>query len=295
MADSPVASEPDTSAAQDLVSEFRVPRNRGRNAGAGSIHDDATASRLGFKGGTVAGSIHLDQFVPLLLGTFGDGWFERGNISLYFLQPTVDREPVRARLLRGGGAAQATLSMENERGDAIATGTASCDAADPDTEVRRRLAAMRPAQSLRILAGCSVGDEVADVPTHVTAPVDEALQFMTEPLPAYRGHGPWSGVVVPLSHIIHSGIAVQRELTDRSRIRATGLFGALEVQFHAGPLRAEHDYLGRARIVALTESPKTENLWWEYIYRDRNNGEDVVSVLQYLRFMKASSPLYESA
>lgn len=29
---------------------------------AGSIHDDATATKLGFRGGTVAGSIHLELF-----------------------------------------------------------------------------------------------------------------------------------------------------------------------------------------------------------------------------------------
>ena len=36
----------------------------------GSLHDDATATRLGFRGGTVAGSIHLELFPPLLLKAF---------------------------------------------------------------------------------------------------------------------------------------------------------------------------------------------------------------------------------
>jgi hypothetical protein len=64
----------------------------------GSIHDDNMASRLGLRGGTVAGSIHLELFPPLLLKAFGQRWFERGNVSIYFLDPTTDREEVRARV-----------------------------------------------------------------------------------------------------------------------------------------------------------------------------------------------------
>jgi hypothetical protein len=62
----------------------------------GSIHDDATATALGFRGGTVAGSIHMDQFPPLLLEAFGQGWFETGSLSLYFRHATTDGEPVQA-------------------------------------------------------------------------------------------------------------------------------------------------------------------------------------------------------
>ena len=42
-------------------------RNWSADEGAGSIHDDATAERLGFRGGTVAGDIHMNQFPPVLL------------------------------------------------------------------------------------------------------------------------------------------------------------------------------------------------------------------------------------
>src|SRR5579863_2897111 len=78
-----------------LVGPLRRSVNNARHV-AGSIHDDATASKLGFRGGTVAGSIHLELFPPLLLKAFGQRWFERGTISMYFLNATTDREPVRA-------------------------------------------------------------------------------------------------------------------------------------------------------------------------------------------------------
>ncbi len=78
-----------------LVGPLRRSVNNARNI-AGSIHDDATATKLGFRGGTVAGSIHMELFPPLLLKAFGKRWFERGTLSMYFLNATTDREAVRA-------------------------------------------------------------------------------------------------------------------------------------------------------------------------------------------------------
>src|ERR1051325_5562373 len=106
------------SLAEALVwtSEFRKPRNSAAEV-KGSIHDDATASKLGFKGGTVAGSLHMDQFIPQLLQTYGEDWLRRGNISLYFRQATVDLEAVRCLTRLDPGAPQARLRMENEAGD----------------------------------------------------------------------------------------------------------------------------------------------------------------------------------
>src|SRR5512134_3595462 len=78
-----------------LVGPLRRSVNNA-SAVAGSIHDDATATRLGFRGGTVAGSIHMELFPPLLLRAFGARWFERGTLSLYFVNATTDREEVRA-------------------------------------------------------------------------------------------------------------------------------------------------------------------------------------------------------
>jgi hypothetical protein len=276
----------------EIVGPFRSPRNISREAGAGSIHDDSTAARLGFKGGTVGGSIHMDQFAPILQSLFGDTeFFEHGNLSLFFLQPTVDEEAVRCLAQREPGDAQARLSMENEAGDQIAVGTASCGEPDTETEVRRRLAKLRPSTELRILDGLGVGDEVTDPAFRVTDPGARILDVITEPLPAYRGEGPWDGAVVPMSHTVHSIIGMQRQLTGGG-IQATALYGALEIQYHDGPLFAERDHLARARVVALTESPKTENMWWTCTYADAATGSDIVTVLQYLRFMKASSPLW---
>ena len=77
-----------------LVGPFRAPANLAADV-RGSIHDDATAQKLGFRGGTVAGSVHMQQFPPLLVRAFGPEWFETGTISTYFRNATTHGEPVR--------------------------------------------------------------------------------------------------------------------------------------------------------------------------------------------------------
>ena len=42
-------------------------RNWAASEGEGSIHDDTTAEKLGFRGGTVPGDVHMNQFPPMLL------------------------------------------------------------------------------------------------------------------------------------------------------------------------------------------------------------------------------------
>ena len=60
------------------VGPVRKPRNSAANE-KGSIHDDAVAQKLGFRGGTVAASLHMEQFPPLLLHMFGPRWWKCGG------------------------------------------------------------------------------------------------------------------------------------------------------------------------------------------------------------------------
>ena len=41
-----------------------------------SIHDDATAQKLGFQGGTIEGPTHFSQFAPLCERIWGNAWFD---------------------------------------------------------------------------------------------------------------------------------------------------------------------------------------------------------------------------
>jgi hypothetical protein len=273
----------------ELIGEFRTPRNAFQEA-AGSIHNDAIASKLGFKGGTVPGSVHMDQFVPQILATYRPDWFETGNISLYFTQATVDAEQVRSVLTPG--AERAELTMYNEAGDLICRGTANALAHDAKSELEVRMAQQRPAAegALRILADFVVGEEQADIPMKVEIEaLDKALATITEPNDLYaKDH------ILPPSHAIKLSHQVRPVVLKKVK-SSVGLFGALEVRHLKGPLYAGRDYVGRTQILKLTESPKAEAAWYDVFITDKETGEEVALVRYMLRFMKASSPLWTQA
>jgi len=49
-----------------------------------SIHDDATAQKLGFQGGTIERPTHFSQFAPLCASVWGQSWFEAGCVSAHY-------------------------------------------------------------------------------------------------------------------------------------------------------------------------------------------------------------------
>ncbi len=269
-----------------LTGAFRVPRNAYQNA-PGSIHNDAVASKLGFKGGTVPGSVHMDQFIPQIVQTYGEAWFETGGLSLYFTQATVDAEEVQASL--SPGAERAELRMINRAGDLICRGTAGPAAHDAKSELEIRMAQQRPAAdgALRILADLPVGEERTGIPLRLEIDaLDAYLTRITEPNDLYaRDH------VLPPSQAISLTHQTRPVVLEKVR-SSVGLFGALEVRHVKGPLLAGRDYLGRTRVLKLTESPKAEAAWYDVFLTDPETGDEVAVVRYLLRFIKASSPLW---
>lgn len=277
-----------------LAGPLRRSVNNSRNA-KGSIHDDATASRLGFRGGTVAGSIHMELFPPLLREVFGQRWFERGTLSLYFLNATTDREPVRAFLRLPEGSArdaQVEAWVEREDGMQVAQGTASVgDPGVPTALLARPLDRFEPGE-LRVLAGIEKGTRFA--PVRVVCPPEEQerrLQVTTEPMDWYRGEGsPWGRppvMVAPLVQMLYA----RSVGTVRANIRAVGLFGAIEVRNVNGPALVGEEYTCTGEVIAVGQSPKTEYFWFE-TGLDDDGGRRVAEMRMLLRFMKASSELY---
>ncbi len=147
-----------------LVGPLRRSVNNARHI-PGSIHDDATATKLGFRGGTVAGSIHLELFPPLLLKAFGQRWFERGTISMYFLNATTDREAVRAFVKEpplDPTDAQVDVWVERDDGMRVAKGSASVGSPQEATALLRRPLDRFDAGQLRILGGLKPGDRLCN-------------------------------------------------------------------------------------------------------------------------------------
>lgn len=282
---------------QVFVGPLRRSVNNARNV-AGSIHDDATATKLGFRGGTVAGSIHLELFPPLLLKAFGQRWFERGTVSMYFLNATTDREAVRAFMKEppaDATDAQVDIWIERDDGMRVAEGTASVGNSEEPTALLRRPLDRFDSGNLRILGGLKVGDQFDECDAYLTKDAMAArMKVITEPLDWYTRPSPWGGALATPATMVQL-LYAQSIATLRAKLgRAVGLYGAIELRNINGPVMVEHPYRVSGSILALGQSPKTEYMWFETALNGAA-GKRVAEMRMLLRFMKASSPLYKDA
>jgi hypothetical protein len=280
-----------------ITGPVRAPRNLAANV-TGSIHDDATATELGFRGGTVAGSIHMDQFPPLLLDAFGPRWFETGCLSLYFRNATTDGEPVQALVERppaDGSDAQVRAWATTPEGVVVAEGTAAAGRPQAESELRSRdLRPVDPAE-LRILKALRPGDPLGDCQVLLDGTRQRAAiaaDAMTEPLDWYTSSSPWGGSVAAPSTVVHLLYSDLLAAIRDSMGQHVGLFGAIEIRFRSGPVFVDRGYRVTGEVTALSQTPKTEVLWFDSRARD-GSGTVVAEMRMMLRQMKRSSPLYQ--
>lgn len=283
---------------QTLCGRTVCPTNRDYND-PGGIHDDATARNLGFRGGTIAGSAHLDTFVPLLLQAFGDEWFCSGSLSLYFRHATTDGEPTQAfvELPADTGLpatnAQARVWMSTPDGAIIGEGTASAGVLGDRvfTALGSRDLRHDPAGA-RILAGVELGQKLGPVERKISGErvADACRTRCTEPLDWYTSSSPWGGSVAPPSALIDLFSQVAGDALLPTIGPAVGMWGALEVRFHDGPVLVDTAYDVEAVVTSVSDSPKTEVLWYDAFVRD--GGRLVATGRVLSRFVKASSARY---
>lgn len=277
-----------------LQSAWRRPVNTSADE-KGGIHDDDTAQKLGFSGGTVAGSLHMEQFPPLLVQHFGDDWWRRGSMSLYFKQATFDGDPVRA-FFEPESETRGKLWMETEAGDLVMSGTAALGP-DPESELSQRVANVRPATDLRMLTDVEPGKLCK--PLRFTASdeaIDDRLRVITEPLELYTEHADenarWGGRVMPVAPFVGMFRGVELEIAP-IRGPYVGLYGAIELQYLHGPVVSNKEYGMQGRALAVSESPKTEVLWYEATLTDPETNQDVARMIKMDRLMKDASPLWQ--
>ncbi len=269
-------------------------RNWSIDAGAGSIHDEATATDLGFRGGTVAGDVHMNQFPPVLLELFGNEWFERGHLSLSFKNATVDKERVQVFAEPvPAGARHTRVWMEREDGLLVCTGTAGTG--DFSTsELRQKN--LRPCDPLelkilhRLEAGMSLGTyEVVTTPDKQFSRYDAGV--ISDPLSWYRESSPWGELVAAPCTVLEYLWAYPMQGLMPLVGESVGLFGAIEIAFSKGPLLMNRSYRLESHVVAVGQSPQTEYVWYETKAYDEQN-ELIVTLFMQSRSMKASSPEY---
>jgi hypothetical protein len=278
-----------------LTGPLWAARNWSIDAGAGSIHDDSTAAELGFRGGTVAGDVHMNQFPPVLIRAFGNEWFERGNLSLSFKNATVDLEKVQVFVEKPvSGEAQTKVWMEREDGLLVATGTAALGDHSRSELRRKDLRPCDPSE-LRILnrlrAGLSLGEyDVFTDPTKQFQRFD--TKVISDPLSWYRESSPWGEPVAAPCTVLEYLWAYPMQGLQPLVGDSVGLFGAIEIGFVNGPLLMNRNYHLSSEVVCVGHSPQTEYVWYDT--RAVNDAGDLVATMRMQsRVMKASSPAYK--
>ena len=274
---------------QRIEGPFWAGRNWSADIGTGSIHDDATAEKLGFRGGTVAGDVHMVQFPPVLERFFGDAWWRTGLLSLDFKFATVDQERVRVIAEPTDNPDVAQVFMERDDGTLICSGVARIDAEGWATnKVRRDLRPCDPSE-LSILAQLDYGLVLCD--KVITLDPDKQFErfdtgVLSDPIDAYR-HGERFGepIAAPCTFVQYMWGPPTKTIETLVTPGTVGLFGAIDIGHHNGPFLLNREYRIRSEVVSLGQSPKTEYVWFDTSAED-SNGKLVATFRMQLRFMK---------
>ena len=239
-----------------------------------SIHDDATAQKLGFQGGTIEGPTHFSQFAPLCERLWGRTWFETGSISAHYRNPSFEGEEVQAMLAKPGpGQKQCKIRMVKRDGTEVLRGTASVGDEGLPTALDQRLTELKPLADPVILRDVKVGMKTKRQSVRMDLgqnmgdlypfSLEEKLEVITEPSAYYRNASgnPWERPIIPMEML--SVLFQYRSRDDRLPIKgpAVGLFADQEIRLIRGPLFVGEDYETEREVIALSGSRRTESLW----------------------------------
>jgi hypothetical protein len=241
-----------------------------------SIHDDTTAQKLGFQGGTIEGPTHFSQFAPLCENLWGKAWFETGCISAHYRNPSFEGEEVQAILTKPEpGARQCKIRMVKRDGTEVLRGTASVGSDGTATALDQRLTELKPLADPVILHDVKVGMKTSRQTVRMgfdqnmgelyPFSLSEKLKVITEPSSYYRREeisgNPWGRPIVPIEML--SVLFQYRSREDRLPIKgpAVGLFADQEIRLIRGPLFVGEDYETEREVIALSGSRRTESLW----------------------------------
>ena len=242
--------------------------------GHASIHDPATAQKLGFKTATIEGPTHFSQFAPLAEAIWGDRWFAEGCLSAHYRNAVFEGEEVRAFMDKPiGGAVQVAIRMEKRDGTEVLRGTAQVGEGGPPTALEARVASLEPLKDPVILHDVAVGLKTGRQQVRMDADQNmgalypfslaQKLTKITEPSPFYAGAGaaPFGRPIIPMEMI--SVLAQYTARDDRMPLRgpAVGLFADQEIRLFKGPLFVGEPYELDREIVFLSGSRRTESLW----------------------------------
>ncbi|SDI69168.1 hypothetical protein SAMN05216338_10286 [Bradyrhizobium sp. Rc2d] len=296
-----------TETAEALIGPWRRPRQmlqaQTYDAHA-SIHDDATARKLGFKGGTIEGPTHFSQFAPLGERLWGRAWFETGCLSAHYRSVCYEGEEVQAILSKPLPATrQCQIQMVKRDGTEVLRGTASVGEPHAVTALEARLAELKPLTDPVILRDVKVAQTSRRQTVHMAFDqtmgdlypfsLRQKLAVITENSPYYSGaDNPWRKPIIPTEML--SVLFQYRSKDDPLPAKgpAVGLFADQEIRLVQGPLFVDEEYEVEREVVALSGSRRTESAWAKTRVFDKANAL-VATMLLNMATLKESYAPYE--
>jgi hypothetical protein len=296
----------------ELIGPLRAPRQMlaaQKYDNHTSIHDNETAQKFGFKGGTIEGPTHFSQFVPLCVALWGSRWLAEGSLSAHYRNACFEGEKVRAFVTKPQGeATQTTIRMEREDGTEILRGTAAVGGNNPPSALEQRISELKAPQTCVILRDVHVGMRTKRIAVRMDATQNmgalypfslaQKLAAITEPSPWYTAEGaassPFERAIIPMEMVSvllnYSGDAAALPV----RKPVVGLFADQEIRMHRGPLFVGEPYEMEREVVALSGSRRTESLWIRTRVFQPGREDVLATMLLNAAYMKDSFPNYEA-
>lgn len=241
-----------------------------------SIHDDATAQKLGFKGGTIEGPTHFSQLAPLGVHIWGPRFLEAGCISAHYRNPVFEGEQVRAFAeMPASGAKITNVFAQKADGTEVLRGTISIGPDHPQTALDERMSTLKEPGKLVILRDIKKGAKKPrlavkmDFEQHMGAvypfSLAQKLGRITETSdwynPATASSNPYGRAIIPFEML--SVLMIYRNREDNFPVRgpAVGLFADQEIRLINGPVFVGEDYEMEREVARLSDSRRTESAW----------------------------------
>jgi len=295
----------------ELIGPLRMPRQMlaaQKYDDHTSIHDNETARKFGFKGGTIEGPTHFSQFAPLCVALWGPQWLAEGSLSAHYRNACFEGEKVRALVTKPkDDGTYTTIRMEREDGTEILRGTAAMGSNNPPSALEQRISELSPPEQPVILRDVSVGMRTKRITARMDADqnmgalypfsLSQKLLAITETSPWYNAEGatnsPWKKAIIPIEMVSvllnyssdAAGFPVRKPVV--------GLFADQEIRMHSGPLFVGQAYEMDREVVALSGSRRTESLWIRTRVFAPGNDAVLATMLLNAAYMKDSFPGYE--
>lgn len=228
----------------------------------GSIHDDAEAQKLGFRGGFVPGSVVGTATMPAVVAAFGKQWMEGGWYSLTFVSPVYIDDEVHEVATRVGD--DISLQVLDRDGRLCCNGRAGLGATIPWDP-----AADGSHGADGVLPGIDIGFEF--LPHEFTPAADICLGTVRsagDPTPWFESASPWGGPIVPPEYLQVVALHLMREphqprIAPVTGVHGPGMWAQHDLAIEA-PLFIGHSYTVREKVADKGRSGRTIFLTYEF-------------------------------